>query len=159
MANKYKKEIENINRGVYFGKTLKQLKDIGKKKKGLLNVDQYKKRDRNVLIERLVKGKQLSDESKDFLIQKAKKMYLSVNANMSKQDILKKISSKKLEDHDKEYLILLAKERGVNLPVNTTKEEIVNRLNNPSKNFTKKSLIEVAKANNIKVASNISKPI
>ena len=38
MTDKYKKEIENIDRRVYIGKTLKQLKDIGKKK-GLLNVD------------------------------------------------------------------------------------------------------------------------
>ena len=157
MTDKYKKQIAEFNRRIYSGKTLQQLKNIGKRK-GLLNVDQYNKRDKNVLIERLVKGRQISDESKDFLIQKAKNMHLSVNATMSKQDILEKISSKKLIDHDKEYLIRLAKERGVNLPVNTTKEEIFNRLNNPSKNFTKQSLTEVAKANNIQVPKNISKP-
>ena len=63
MTNKYKKEIEDINRRVYGNKTFAELKRIGKKK-GLLNVDRYKKTDRNILIERLVKGKQLEDENK-----------------------------------------------------------------------------------------------
>ena len=36
---------------------LPELKRIGKKE-GLLNVDQYKKADKNILIERLLKGKQ-----------------------------------------------------------------------------------------------------
>ena len=42
MTNKYKKEVEEINRRVYNEKSLARLKIIGKKK-GLLNVDQYKK--------------------------------------------------------------------------------------------------------------------
>ena len=42
MNNKYKKEREEINRRVYGSKSLTELKIIGKKK-GLLNVDQYKK--------------------------------------------------------------------------------------------------------------------
>ena len=57
MNNKYKKEKDEINRRVYNEKTLPELKRIGKKK-GLLNVDQYNKRDKNKLVERLVKGKQ-----------------------------------------------------------------------------------------------------
>ena len=43
MTNKYKKEIEEINRRVYANKNLAELKRIGKKK-GLLNVDHYKKK-------------------------------------------------------------------------------------------------------------------
>ena len=64
MTDKYKKEREEINRIVFSKKNLPELKRIGKRK-GLLNVDQYNKRDKNVLIERLIKGKQLSDYSKD----------------------------------------------------------------------------------------------
>ena len=70
MTNKYKKEVEELNRRVYNSKSLPELKKIGKKK-GLLNVDQYKKANKNVLVERLVKGRQLSDESKNVLLEKA----------------------------------------------------------------------------------------
>ena len=42
MVNKYKKEIEEMNRRVYGNKTFAELKRIGKKK-DLLNVDHYKK--------------------------------------------------------------------------------------------------------------------
>ena len=70
MNNKYKKEKEEYNRRIYNEKNLPELKRIGKRK-GLLNVDQYNKRDKNVLIERLLKGKQLSDYSKDVLLEKA----------------------------------------------------------------------------------------
>ena len=73
MSNIYKKQIEEHNRRVYANKSLQELKRIGKVKKGLLNVDQYKKADRNILIERLVKGKQLSDYSKEVLLEKSPK--------------------------------------------------------------------------------------
>ena len=75
---KSKKERDEINRIIYNNKTLKKLKDIGKKR-GLLNVDQYNKRDKNVLIERIRKGKQLSDESKDVLLAKAQNEGLLAN--------------------------------------------------------------------------------
>ena len=42
MTNKYKEQIQDINRRVYGKKTFSELKRIGKKK-GLLNVDHYKK--------------------------------------------------------------------------------------------------------------------
>ena len=90
MTNKYKKEIEEYNRRIYNNKSLPELKIIGKKK-GLLNVDQYKKANKNVLVERLVKGRQLSDESKNVLLEKAQNEGLKVNASVSKKDILKKI--------------------------------------------------------------------
>ena len=89
MTNKYKKEIEEMNRRIYGNKSLAELKIIGKKK-GLLNVDQYKKTNKKALVERLVKGKQLSDESKNVLLEKAQNEDLKVNVSMSKEDILKK---------------------------------------------------------------------
>ena len=97
MNNKYKKEKDEINRRVYNEKTLPELKRIGKKK-GLLNVDQYNKRNKNVLIERLVKGKQLSDYPKNVLLEKAQNEGLSANAQMSKDVILQKITNPKLTD-------------------------------------------------------------
>ena len=82
MTNKYKKEREEYNRRIYNNKSLPELKIIGKKK-GLLNVDQYKKANKNVLVERLVKGRQLSDENKSVLLEKAKNENLKVNDSMS----------------------------------------------------------------------------
>ena len=46
MSNNYKKEREEYNRRIYGSKSLPELKIIGKKK-GLLNVDQYKKANKN----------------------------------------------------------------------------------------------------------------
>ena len=93
MVNKYKKILEEHNRRVYASKSLKELKRIGKIKKGLLNVDQYKQADKNILIERLVKGKQLSDYSKEVLLEKAQNEGLNANASMSKNVILQKITN------------------------------------------------------------------
>ena len=45
MTNKYKKEIEEMNRRIYNSKSLAELKIIGKKR-DLLNVDQYKRQDK-----------------------------------------------------------------------------------------------------------------
>ena len=67
MTDKYKKYKEELNRRNYASKSLPRLKMIGKKR-GLLNVDQYKKADKDILIERLVKGKQLSDYPKEVLL-------------------------------------------------------------------------------------------
>ena len=97
MTNKYKKEKEEMNRRIYNSKSLAELKIIGKKR-DLLNVDQYKKQDENILIERLIKGKQLSDESKGVLLEQAKNSGLNVNASMSKNVILEKITNTKLTD-------------------------------------------------------------
>ena len=98
MTDKYRKQIEEQNRRVYGNKNLAELKRIGKKR-GLLNVDQYKKADRNILIERLVKRKQLKDETKRVLFLYARdEKDLKVNENMSKQVILQKITNPKLTD-------------------------------------------------------------
>ena len=157
MANKYKKEIEDINRKVYGNKTFADLKRIGKKK-GLLNVDHYKKTDRNILIDRLVKGKQLTDETKSVLLEQAKNEGLKVNVSMSKEDILKKISSPKLTDLNNKRLRELADKKGVPLKAQMTDRAIIQRLEDPTRYYTTESLRRLARNNNIEVRRNISKP-
>ena len=157
MTNKYKKEIEEKNRRVYGNKTLAELKRIGKKK-GLLNVDHYKKTDHNALLERLVKGRQLSDESKKVLLEHTKNTGLKVNASMSKEDILKKISNPKLTDLNVKRLRELADKKGVPLRSQMTDKAIIQRLENPTAYYTVKSLTRLARDNNIDIRRNISKP-
>ena len=127
-------------------------------KKGLLNVDQYKKANKNVLVERLVKGKQLSDENKNVLLEKAQNEDLKVNASMSKEDILKKISSPKLTDLNEKRLRKLAEKKGIPLRSQMTNREIIQRLENPTNYYTVESLKRLARSNNIDVRRNISKP-
>ena len=128
------------------------------KKKGLLNVDQYKKANKNVLVERLVKGRQLSDESKNVLLEKAQNENLKVNASMSKKDILKKISSPKLTDLNEKRLRKLAEKKGIPLRSQMTNREIIQRLENPTNYYTVESLKRLARSNNIDVRRNINKP-
>ena len=157
MPNNYKKEREEINRRVYSSKNLPELKRIGKKK-GLLNVDQYKKRDKDILINRLVKGRQLSDESKGVLLEKAQNEGLLVNASMSKNVILEKITNPKLTDLNEKRLRKIAEKRGIPLRSQMTNKAIIKRLENPTDYYTVESLKRLARANNINVARNISKP-
>ena len=157
MTNKYKKEKEEYNRRIYNNKSLPELKIIGKKK-GLLNVDQYKKANKNVLVERLVKGRQLSDESKNVLLEKAQNEGLKVNASMSKEDILKKISSPKLTDLNEKRLRKIADKKGIPLRSQMTNRDIIQRLENPTNYYTVESLKRLARSNNIDVRRNISKP-
>ena len=157
MVNKYKKEIEEINRRVYGNKTFANLKIIGKKK-GLLNVDHYKKTDRNILIERLVKGKQLTDESKNVLLEQAKNSGLKVNASMSKETIIKTLTSPKLTDLNNKRLRELADKKGVPLRSQMTDRAIIHRLENPTDFYTTESLKRLLRNNNIEVPRNISKP-
>ena len=158
MSNiKSKKEVEEINRRVYGNKTFAELKVIGKKK-GLLNVDQYKKADKNALIERLVKGKQLADENKNVLLAKGKEEGLKVNENMSKQVILKKITNPELKDFNNKRLRELADKKGVPLRSQMTDKAIIQRLENPTNYYTTESLRRLARNNNIEVRRNISKP-
>ena len=157
MTNKYKKEIEDINRRVYGNKTFADLKRIGKKK-GLLNVDHYKNTDKNILVERIVKGKQLTDETKSVLLEQAKNEGLKVNVSMSKEDILKKISSPELKDLNNKRLRELADKKGVPLRSQMTDRAIIQRLENPTAYYTTESLRRLARNNNIEVRRNISKP-
>ena len=157
MTNKYKKEIEEINRRVYGNKNLAELKRSAKRK-GLLNVDQYKKADKNILVERLVKGKQIKDESKGILLEQAKNSGLKVNASMSIEDILIKISSPKLIDLNNKRLRELADKGGIPLRSQMTDKAIIQRLENPTNYYTIESLKRLARSNNIDVRRNISKP-
>ena len=158
MTNKYKKEIEEHNRRVYNEKSLAELKRIGKVKKGLLNVDQYKKANKKDLVERLVKGRQLSDESKDTLLGIAQHKNLKVNASMSKNVILQKITSPKLTDLNENRLRKIAEKKGIPLRSQMTNKAIIQRLENPTDYYTVESLKRLARSNNIDVRRNISKP-
>ena len=158
MTNKYKKEIEEINRRVYNEKSLAELKRIGKKK-DLLNVDQYKKANKKDLVERLVKGRQLSDNNKDVLLEIAQtKKDLKVNASMSKNVILQKITNPKLTDLSEKLLRKIAKNKGVPLRSQMTNKAIIQRLENPTDYYTVESLKRLARSKNIDVRRNISKP-
>ena len=157
MTNKYKKEREEYNRRIYNNKSLPELKIIGKKK-GLLNVDQYKKANKNVLVERLVKGRQLSDESKNVLLEKAQNEGLNANASMSKQVILQKITNPKLTDLNEKRLRKIAEKKGIPLRSQMTNRDIIQRLENPTNYYTVESLKRLARSNNIDVRRNISKP-
>ena len=151
------KELQEHNRRIYGNKNLVELKRIGKKK-GLLNVDQYKQADRNILIERLVKGKQLSDYTKDVLLEKAKHENLLTNASMSKEVILQKITNPKLTDLNEKRLRKLAEKGGIPLRSQMTNREIIQRLEDPTKYYTVESLKRLARNNNIQIPRNISKP-
>ena len=158
MTNKYKKEIEEHNRRVYNEKSLAELKRIGKVKKGLLNVDQYKKANKKDLVERLVKGKQLKDESKKVLLEIAQTKDLKVNASMSKEVILQKITNPKLTDLNENRLRKIAEKKGIPLRTQLTNRAIIQRLENPTDYYTVESLKRLARNNNIDVRRNISKP-
>ena len=108
-------------------------------------------------MERLVKGRQLKDESKNVLLEKAQNEDLKVNASMSKEDILKKISSPKLTDLNEKRLRKLAEKGGIPLRSQMTNREIIQRLENPTKYYTVESLKRLARSNNIDVRRNISK--
>ena len=152
-----KKEREEYNRRVYNKKSLAELKRIGKKK-DLLNVDQYKKANKKDLVERLVKGRQLKDESKDTLLGIAQHKDLKVNASMSKNVILQKITSPKLIDLNENRLRKIAENKGIPLRSQMTNKAIIQRLENPTAYYTVESLKRVARSNNIDVRRNISKP-
>ena len=158
MANKYKKELEEIRRRVYNEKSLAELKRIGKVKKGLLNVDKYKKANKIDLVERLVKGRQLKDESKDVLLGIAQNEEIKANASMSKNVILQKITNPKLTDLKINRLRNIAEKKGVPLRSQLTNKAIIQRLEKPTNYYTVESLKRLARINNINVRSNISKP-
>ena len=156
MTNKYKKEREDINRRVYGKKTITKLKDIAKNKHGLLNVDHYTNANKNELIERMIKGKQLEDESKKVILEQAKNSGLKVNASMSKGTIIKKIKNPELEDLNNKRLRDLADKGGVPLRSQMTDKAIIQRLKNPDAYYNKTSLECLARNNNIEFPRNIS---
>ena len=151
------KELQEHNRRIYASKSLLKVKMIGKKR-GLRNVDQYKQADKNILIERLVKGKQLKDEDKDVLLEQARNSNIKVNDSMSKEVILQKITNPKLTDLKNVRLRELAEKGGIPLRSQMTNREIIQRLEDPTKYYTVESLKRLARNNNIQIPRNISKP-
>ena len=131
-----------------------QLRQIGKNK-GLLRVDRNKKKE---LIDRIIKGRQLTDESKPVLLEYAQNKGILANATMSKSTILRKIQNPKLKDLNEIRLREIAAEKGVPLRGKMTKENIIHRINNPTQYHTIESLKKVAADNNIIVDKNIRKP-
>ena len=155
---KSKKEIEKINRRVYGNKTLTKLKDIAKNKHGLLNVDHYTNANKKELVERLVKGKQLKDEPKSVILEQARNAGLKVNVGMSKETIIKTLTSPKLTDLTKDKLIEVANKKGVPLPSQITGNRIIERLKNPDAFYTVVSLKRLLKNNNIETRGINDKP-
>ena len=156
MTNKYKKEIEDINRRVYGNMRIKRLKDIAKGKHGLLNVDHYTKANKNELVERLVKGKQLEDENKNTILKYGQDQGLKLNASSSKKTLIEKIRNPKLEDLNNKRLRNLADKGGVPLRSQMTDGQIIQRLRNPDAYYNKTSLGRLARNNNIEFPRNIS---
>ena len=157
MPDKYREYKDELNRRNYMSKSLAELKRIAKKPKhGLLNVDQYTKADKNKLVERLVKGKQLEDESKEVLLKKAKADGLKVNASMSKNDLIQKIRNPELKDLNKKRLEILADQKGIRLRSQLTNEGIIQRLENPLNHYTKESLNRLARDNNLDIPRNVN---
>ena len=109
-------------------------------------------------MERLVKGKQLSDYPKNVLLEKAQLMELKVNESMSKNVILQKITNPKLTDFNERRLRKLAEKGGIPLRSQMTNREIIQRLENPTNYYTVESLKRLARSNNIDVRRTISKP-
>ena len=110
------------------------------------------------MVERLVKGSQLSDESKDVLLGIAQNEGIKVNASMSKNVILQKITNPKLTDLNENRLRKIAEKKGIPLRTQLTNRAIIQRLENPTDYYTVESLKRLARSNNIDVRRNISKP-
>ena len=160
MTDKYKKILyisDESRKREYNKKSLAELKRIGKKQ-GLHNVDQYKKTNRNILIERLVKGRQLNDYTKSVLLEKAQLEDILANESMSKNVILQKITNPKLTDLNEKRLRKLAEKGGIPLRSQMTNRAIIQRLENPTKYYTVESLKRLARNNQIDIPRNISKP-
>ena len=126
---------------------IQDLRQIAKEK-GLLRPDRDKKKD---LIARIEKGRQLSDYSKTVLLEQAQNIGLKANAQMSKETILKKLTTPSLQDLGEERLREVAKQRGVWLRGNMSGKDIIERIKNPTKYYTVKNLKGLAKDNNIKI--------
>ena len=119
---------------------IKDLRQIGKDM-GLLRVD---KNNKEALIERLKKGRLLSDYNKNVLLEHARNRGILANAQMSKETILKKITSPKLQDLGGERLREFAK-RGIRLKGTMPRKEIIQRIEEPTAYYTIENLKRLAK--------------
>ena len=153
-----RKERENINRRVYGKKTITKIKDIAKKKYGLLNVDHYTNKDKDILIERMIKGKQLIDESKSVILEHGRNAGLKLNPSMRKKTMVNIILNPKLTDYTKDKIKELAEKRGVPLPSQITTNQAIERLKNPERFYTVVSLKQLLKNNNVNTRGINDKP-
>ena len=94
---------------------------------------------------------------KNVLLENAQDKGLLVNATMSKDTILKKLTIPTLSDFNTQKLREIAGQQGVSLRGNMTKEGIIKTLKNPKPHYTIESLKKVASNNNIEVGRNITK--
>ena len=108
-------------------------------------------------MERLVKGKQLSDYPKNVLLEKAQNEGLNANASMSKNVILEKTTNPKLIDLNEKRLRKLAENKGITLKDQFTKKQIIERLENPTKHYKNQDLKRLARDNNINVRKTIKR--
>ena len=122
---------------------------------GLLRVDKDKKKD---LIARIKKGRQLSDYSKKVLLEQSQNIGLKANAQMSKEAILKKLTSPTLQDLGEERLREEARQRGVKLRDNMSNRAIIERIENPAAYYTVENLKRLAEDNNIKIKRGLTRP-
>ena len=132
---------------------IKDLRQISKDM-GLLRVDKNNKKD---LIERLKKGIQLSDYSKNVLLEHAQNTGILANAQMSKETILKKITSPSLRDLGDKRLREIAKQRGVRLRGIMPRKDIIKRIEEPTAHYTFENLKRLAKDSNIEVRRGTTK--
>ena len=135
---------------------LKDLKQTGRNM-GLLRVDSYNKQNKNELIERIKRGKQPSDYSKNVLLEQAQNEGILANAAMSKETILKKLTTPKLADSSDKRLREIAKQRGVRLRGVMARKDIIKRIETPTTHFTIENLKRLAEDNNIQVRRGITK--
>ena len=134
-------------------KKLPELKRIGKEM-GLLGVDLNNKKE---LIERLKKGKQLSDFDKKDLLERAKNEGILANATMSKNTLIQKIKNPKPKDLSDKRLREIANQRGVRLRSIMPRKYIIKRLETPTTHYTVKDLKRLAEYNNIQVRKGVNK--
>ena len=132
---------------------IKDLRQIGKDM-GLLRVE---KNNKKTLIERLKKGRQLSDYNKNVLLEHARIKGILANAQMSKETILKKLTSPSLRDLGDERLREIAKQRSVRLKGTMPRKEIIQRIEEPTAYYTIENLKRLAEDNNIQVRRGITK--
>ena len=105
---------------------IKDLRQIGKDM-GLLRVD---KNNKKTLIERLKKGRQLSDYNKNVLLEHVRNKGILANAQMSKETILKKLTSPSLRDLGDKRLREI--DCGVRLKGTMPRKEIIQRIEEPT---------------------------
>ena len=132
---------------------IQHLRQIGKSI-GLLCVDKDKKKDS---IARIEKGRQLSDYSKKVLLEQAQNIGLKANAQMSKETILKKLTSPTLQDLGEKRLREEARQRGVRVRGNMSSKAIIERIENPTAHYTVENLKRLAEDNNIEIRRGQSK--